>query len=217
MARNRTPAGVLAAALLALGALAGAPDPGVAQATGPLAHLERLASPETRTAATLELLGWIRTLEGARSEPWLRLVEALDRLPGALAVEAGRALVVADAGGRPDPASRRRGSDTLAGLAGGTGAPGAAALLSLAAHLVEGTDAPRALVLRERIRTDHPETPEAPEATVAVARALLATPARRDEALALLDAFLLARPEHPLAPEARRLRSEGEAPGSAPR
>jgi hypothetical protein len=206
--------------LVALVALGGAPAAGAAQAApgvDPATLVERLESAETRTPAVLDLLGWTRTLEGARSEPWLRFVEALDRLPGRVAVETGRALLLADDGGRTDPTARRRGSDALVGLAGTAEGPATAALLSLAAHLVEAADPPRALALRQRIRSDHPDTPEAPEATVAVARTLLATPAGRAEALALLDAFLLARPEHPLAPEARRLRSGGQPPGAAPR
>ncbi len=82
-------------------------------------------------------------------------------------------------------------------------------LLAFAALLLERADPDEAARLRERFVEESPEVGEGPpqgyEVRVRLARRLIETGGSRDRAAGLLEAVILAAPNHPVTPEARRL------------
>lgn len=80
-----------------------------------------------------------------------------------------------------------------------------AALLAHAARLAdEGRLPARAAALRQRLLEEHPDAPEGGDATLALARYRAAEPAGAKEAVRLLEELILARPNAPVVPAARR-------------
>jgi hypothetical protein len=89
--------------------------------------------------------------------------------------------------------------------------------MALAAHLADLEDAARAAEIRRLLVTAHPEAGEAPEARLRRARYLLNQDDSRAEGLALLEELIVSDPEHPMAPEARRLyQANGGRLGTTP-
>ena len=81
-------------------------------------------------------------------------------------------------------------------------------LLALAAHLAETEDANRAGSIRADFLDAFPDAPEAPEMRLLQAKWLLddpEDPEREEQGMRLLEELIVDSPEHPLAPEARRL------------
>jgi hypothetical protein len=78
-------------------------------------------------------------------------------------------------------------------------------LLALAALLAEAPDPSRAAELRVRVMTEAPNTVEIPEIKLRHARWLLSIETRREEGFRLAEDLIVEGPDHPLAPEARRL------------
>jgi hypothetical protein len=90
-------------------------------------------------------------------------------------------------------------------------------LMALAAHLADSEDAPRGAEIRRLLVAAHPDAREAPEARLRRARYLLGEQDSRAEALALLEELIVSDPEHPMAPEARRLyQANGGRPSATP-
>jgi len=78
-------------------------------------------------------------------------------------------------------------------------------ILAHAARLADlGGDERLAADLRARLVEEHPDTPERPEAALALARFLASRPGGLDEAVATLESLILARPNSPVVPAARR-------------
>jgi len=78
-------------------------------------------------------------------------------------------------------------------------------LLAMGARIADGGLVPeRAARLRGRIIRDHPHSSEVPEATLELARFMLATPEGVDEAIRLLEDLILSQPNSAMVPTARR-------------
>jgi len=79
------------------------------------------------------------------------------------------------------------------------------ALLALAALLAERDDPARAAELRVRLMAEAPDAIEIPEIKLRHARWLLSIDSRREEGYRLAEDLIVEGPDHPIAPEARRL------------
>ena len=79
------------------------------------------------------------------------------------------------------------------------------AVLALGARAADEAGlAVEAAALWRRIVAEHGDAREYPEAALRLARAVASEPGGRDEAVALLEALIVARPENPVVPGARR-------------
>ncbi len=163
--------------------------------------IERLGEPERALEARSELLRWLSTVEPERAGLWLRLGSLLERVPEETGAVVAGHLLEAEGRSRADTAGRRGGAEAVAALALEGSGPSVPALLGFAAHLAAEVDVSMALELRLRLLEDWPDDLHAPEAAIEAARVLPAA-----EALPVLDAMVVRFPEHPLAPEARRIR-----------
>ncbi len=148
---------------------------GVAALESALADLEPAAATET-----IELL---LTL-GERTEPGARLIA---RMAVAARRDRGRdAVREAESGVEDVPESDR------------------SAILALGARIAAAAGLERdAVRLRRRLVAEFPDALETPEAALLLARALAEGPEGRAEAVAILEALVVARPDHPVAPGAR--------------
>lgn len=192
------------------------------------------AGPGTRTPGAAELVGLLQAdstrpdglagllvladdLPAPQAAPWLTLVMIADRVPDTWLSEAATGVLRAHAG---DPEGAL--DDLLALVDSAAANPdlqnehGIAPLLGLAAGLARSVDPEQAARLYESLLEDHPESIEAPRASLELARYLLDRPERAGEGLALLEELLVRRPTHPVAPEARRLRQAALARGVVP-
>ena len=169
---------------------------------GPGAALERaflLLENGAMADAVVALQAALPELEPAHATEILELTLALSELTAT-----GTALVVraAIAAHRGDPdrafALVRDGVDGLP-------ASDRPAVLALGARAAARAGFPAdATTLRRRIVAEHPESREFPEAALLLARAIAAAPGGRDEAVRILEALIVARPESPVVPGARR-------------
>jgi hypothetical protein len=194
-------------------AAAAAPDPALASL------VEGLGNTARRERAYLDLLTWLDARDRPENATWLRVARVVPTLDAGAAGQVAdlvhTALRAAPGAARNAPHPRTTAATALARMAGTDDAPAPAApgLLELAAHLADPVSDSLALALRLRVVDEWPASPQAAEATIQAAPHL---PSAR--ATAMLDAFLLRAPQHPLAAEARRLRSAaaGGTPGGAP-
>lgn len=169
---------------------------------GPGASLERaflLLEGGEYADGTAALQAALPELEPSRATEMIELTLALDELTAA-----GRRLAAEAAGarhrGRPEQAARvvREGADRVP-------APDRPALLALGARAADEAGLPaEAAALRRRIVAEHSDAREYAEAALGLARAVAAEPGGRDEAVAILEALIVALPESPVAPGARR-------------
>lgn len=204
--------GAVARQLLAEGDSAGAR--GVLQSMGGAsAARERallaLGGDDPREARD-DLLEAIPSVPAVQATEFLQLVSLMDLLS-----DTGLRLAATASlrGFRGDPAGGF--AEVEAGV-GGIPATDRPALLALGARLAaEGGVEEGAVRLRERLIRDHPESAEAGEATLWLARFRARTPEGVAEAIGLLEAFILSRPTSPAAPEARRelARLQRQVPG----
>ena len=138
-------------------------------------------------------------LEPSHATEMIELSLALSELTvvgGRLAAEAA----VARHRGRPEEAVRlvREGLDAVP-------PPDRPALLALGARAADEAGLTgEATALRRRIVAEHPDAREFPEAALRLARAVAAEPEGHDEAVGILEALIVARPESPVVPGARR-------------
>lgn len=176
-----------------------------------------LAEPAADTVPSLEeLAGWVgpggdpalagegilRLMEARPPEaraPWIHLLALVQRLTPEGAVLAVHGVGLADGGNGIAAADRiEGGTDALSESDRGS-------LLALAAILVESDDPTRAAEFRSTALASTPELPEAPELMLRQGRWLLSIDTRRDEGITMVEDMIVAWPDHPLAPEARRL------------
>ncbi|MCG6956506.1 MAG: hypothetical protein LJF04_11015 [Gemmatimonadetes bacterium] len=79
------------------------------------------------------------------------------------------------------------------------------AMLAEAARMADAAGADSVAVrLRDRLLSEHPDAPEVPEASLALARSRARTPAGHDEAVRILTDLLTEHPNAAVAPDARR-------------
>lgn len=138
-------------------------------------------------------------LEPSRATEMLELSLALNELTAAGGLLAARA-AVARHRGHPGRAVEtvRRGLDQVP-------AADRPALLALAARAADEAGLPaEAEALRRRIVAEHEDAREFPEAALRLARAVALEPGGRDEAVGILEALIVAWPESPVVPGARR-------------
>ncbi len=140
-----------------------------------------------------------------RATLWVQLMATVERTGVAAGTLAARAVVRAD-----DRDAASGVGILLEGMDGDLPEEDRAPLVALAAHLAAEGTPDRAAELRRRLLREWPDALEAPEAQVELARHLLqgGGAGAREEAVELLEGLLVRRPNHPLAPEARRLRQE---------
>lgn len=158
-----------------------------------------LENEESRAEALAGIRARAETLSGARATLWTQLLAVASRAGPEAGPLAARAVLRADAG---DPAGGvelvEAGLDELDDGERVT-------LLALAAHLAEAESPERAARLRERLLALDPEAPEAPEATLRLARYLTGPGEEPERAVELLEDLVVRDPDHSSAPEARRL------------
>lgn len=170
-----------------------------------------LSSQDSRDLGLEAIVLRATSLPTDRATLWIQLLATAERT----GVEAGglAARAVARADERDPPGGVAL---LLESLGGELPERDQSALLALATHLLAERDPARAAELRRQLIQEWPEALEVPEAQVELARHLLdqGSEAARFEARETLEALLLRRPSHPLAPEARRLRQAALSPGS---
>lgn len=169
---------------------------------GPGAALERaliLLEGGAFADGTNALQAALPELEPSRATEMLELSLALNELTVAGGRLAARAAV-----------ARHRGHPELAvetvrrGL-GQVPATDRPALLALGARAADEAGLPaEAVALRRQIVDNHRDTREFPEAALRLARAVASEPGGRDEAVGILEALIVAWPESPVVPGARR-------------
>ena len=169
---------------------------------GPGAAMERaflLLENGAVADAIPELQSALPELAPSHATEILELTLALGELsaPGA-----GLAAAAAIAGHRDDPARAvslvRDGVDAIP-------APDRPAVLALGARAADRAGlADDATAFRRRIVSEHPEAREFPEAALRLARAIATEPDGREEAVRILEALIVGRPDSPVVPGARR-------------
>jgi hypothetical protein len=149
--------------------------------------------------AAKEIRAIVSNRESSSATRWIHLLALLGRIEPVSAPLAVRAVALADAGRESDGAEAIvQGLTTAAAADRGS-------LLALAALLFEGDEPTRAAELRVRVMEEAPSAVEVPELKLRHARWLLSIDARRDEGFVLAEDLIVESPEHPIAPEARRL------------
>ena len=138
-------------------------------------------------------------LEPAHATEILELTLSLSELTSlgaALAAE----IAIARHRGQPEEgvALVRRGVD-------GIPAPDRPAILAMGARAADHAGlATDATAFRRRIVSEHPDAREFPEAAIRLARAVAADPGGVEEAVRILEALIVSRPDSPVVPGARR-------------
>ncbi|MCY4572489.1 MAG: tetratricopeptide repeat protein, partial [Gemmatimonadetes bacterium] len=169
---------------------------------GPGAALERaflLLEGGTVTDAIAALQASLPDLEPSHATEILELTLALSELTAPGAALAARAAIASHRGNPEHAVTLVR--DGLDGLP----APDRPAILALGARVADRVGLTEdATALWRRIVTEHPDAREYPEAALRFARALAAEPGGRDEAVRILEALIVARPDSPVVPGARR-------------
>ena len=151
------------------------------------------------TQAREEILRRIASLPAAEATIWLQLLTVLQDAEGPLAATAILAV------GRGEEGDGVAGAEMLLAQLGGSRSSHRPQLLALAAQLAEAQDRGLASDIRGRLIEEDPDAPEAAEARLLRAEWLLAEGDRPADALQLLEELIVGSPQHPLAPEARRL------------
>ncbi len=163
-------------------------------------ELERLVGPEGDRARGMEAIrvhASRRASQGATL--WLQLLAVVERVDPRMGALAVRAVGLGEEGRGVDAAALLVEALEVAGPEDGP------PLLALATLLAEMEDGERAGELRARFIEEHPEAFEAAEIQFRQARWMLAGDELMQEGLDLLEELIVDRPNHPVAPEARRL------------
>jgi len=165
-----------------------------------LAEMRGWSSGEWETGpAAAAILKIMETRPPTEATRWIHLLTVLDRVGPVAAPAAFEAVARADEGATDDAVKAVL--EVVEGLEPADQGP----LLALAALLGEVSDPTGAARLRSRVIANHPDEPEVPELRLRHARWLLSINARRDEGFSFLEDLIVDHPEHPIAPEARRL------------
>ena len=169
---------------------------------GPGAALERaflLLEGGVVADAIAALQAALPDLEPSHATEILELTLALSELSAPGAALAARAAIASHRGDPEHAVTLVR--DGIDGLP----APDRPAILALGARAADRVGlAEDATALWRRIVTEHPDSREYPEAALRFARAVAAEPGGRDEAVRILEALIVARPDSPVVPGARR-------------
>ncbi len=150
-------------------------------------------------AAVGAVLGVAMSLAPGEATPWIHLVTVLDRVGPAAALPAVEAVALATEGSGSSALELLEARVELVPL------EDRGPLLALAALLGERVEPVRASEHRLRVIRDFSDAAEVPELRLRHARWLLSIEARREEGFAFLEELIVDLPEHPIAPEARRL------------
>jgi hypothetical protein len=170
----------------------------------PLAEVIRLMTgDDTRAEGIRAMTLRAEALRSEEATPWIHLLTVVRDLGIPAGALATRAVGLAEGGGTMEGAAL-----IVNGVDREIPEADRAALLAIAAHLLDPLEPERSAQLRRRVLAEWPDSSEAPEAQLRLARHLLLRGGQAGilESVSLLEAFLLDRPDHPLAPEARRLR-----------
>jgi hypothetical protein len=215
-AQGAFPRSAFAGALTAVACVTLLPGMAAAQFGGRAPSIDQIATwaapggdPQRASDAILEHVAQERT--GERATLWVQLFEVVDKVQPGSAERAVRAV------GFGLDGEGVEGAELLMNGAGAAPAAERPALMALAAHLADLEDVARGAEIRRLLVAAHPDATEAPEARLLRARYLLGEDDSSSEALALLEALIVGDPEHPMAPEARRLyEANGPRPSSTP-
>lgn len=165
-----------------------------------LDRIRDLLGPEgDRAEGLTALAGFAASLPPARATFWTQVLAGVER------TGPGLAPLLLEAAGAAEEGRGRAAARRLEGAVDEAREGDRSALLWLGALAVQGEDPADAARLRERIISEHPDGPEAPEAILRQARWLLDVGDDRARALALLEELIVERPDHPAAPQARAL------------
>jgi len=170
----------------------------------PMAEVIRLMTTEdSREEGIRAMTLRAEALRSEEATPWIHLLTVVREMGIAAGALATRAVGLAEGGNTMEGAAL-----LLNGVDREIPEGDRAFLLAISAHLLDPLEPERAAGIRRRILAEWPLSSEAPEAQIRLARHLLLRGGEEGvaESVALLEAFLLDRPDHPLAPEARRLR-----------
>ncbi|MEX2294776.1 MAG: hypothetical protein WD804_00545 [Gemmatimonadota bacterium] len=165
-----------------------------------LAEIVQWAGPGGDPAkASEEIRAIVADREPLEATSWVHLLALLGRITPASAPLAVRAVAYADAGDEPAAV------EVIVDGVDAAPEDDRGSLLALAALLSEAADPTRAAELRVRVMDEAPEAIEIPEIRLRHARWLLSIDARRAEGFRLVEDLIVDGPDHPIAPEARRL------------
>ncbi len=197
----RAAAAVFAAAVVATTspAVASAQSGGDTPALSPEQIAQALGPGGDPAAATQGILSLAEAAEADEATLWVQvlvIMERVERDAGALAV---RAAALAAVG------SGSAGAEMIVQALPELSAEDWPVFLAFAAVLAEAEEPLRAAELRERFLQEHPDAPQRPEIALRHARWLVSIDARRAEGVRLLEDLIVEVPNHPLAPEARRV------------
>lgn len=167
-----------------------------------LAELEPVFREDPGAATPLLLAGAREMKDAARANRWIELARLLRGMDDVAAREAGLAAVEEEAGDAG--AALRRLEVALEDDPAEGSAPGLAALAALVADAspeLDGTP------FRTRLVEEYLDSPEGPEAALLLARSRMdeGTPRALEDARELAEELVVARPDHPLVPDARRI------------
>lgn len=165
-----------------------------------LAEMRGWTSAEWETGPAAQAI--LRIMEArppTEATRWIHLLTVLDRV-GPLAAPAAFEAVARAEEGETDDAVKAV-LEVVESLEHADRGP----LLALAALLGETGDPTGAAELRSRVIAEHPDEPEVAELRLRHARWLMSINARREEGFRFLEDLIVDHPEHPIAPEARRL------------
>lgn len=157
------------------------------------------ATEADRMAALAAIQARASALSQESATRWLQLLALVEKSGSEAGALAARAVLAAEEG---------EGEDGIRALETGLDevpTDDRPALLALAAHLADPVDAARAAGFRGQLLKLDPDAAEAPEAGLRLARHLAGRGGDPDRAVEVLEALIVANPNHPVAPEARRL------------
>ncbi|TVR58873.1 MAG: hypothetical protein EA422_15560 [Gemmatimonadales bacterium] len=167
---------------------------------------DELRDPDTRSQALARILEVADSRDGPIRTLWVQGLAVAEKTTPETGARAIEALLRAEAG------EAQAGAWALAEWPGHDEMKGDdwAALLALAARLLDADDPEGGAELRERLLAAYPAAPEAVETRLRLARYLADQGSDEDRAraLTLVEDLIVEAPDHPLAPEARRFLAE---------
>ena len=188
--------------------------PGVAQSAAPASTSGELRADSLPSVEDLALwveqeggvervreaiLTRIMALPSREATIWVQLLSVVEQVDVSSAPEAMRAV------GMGAESRGLSGSEVVMDGLSGVPVADRAPLLALAAHLAEMEDERRAGEIRAKLLEEYPDAPEATEVRFLQAGWFLRGGDRILDGMRLLEELIVGTPQHPLAPEARRL------------
>jgi hypothetical protein len=149
--------------------------------------------------AQMALRSQISDLPSGDATLWVQLYGVLGRVEPSVAPDVIRAVRLGKL------AQGIAGAELIVGVLPQAGETDAPVLLALAAQIAATEDESRAGEIRRSFLASYPDAPEAIEVMLIQAQWLLEGEDGKEEAIRLLEELIVSMPQHPLAPEARRL------------